>query len=223
MCIREWGWGLRVGHVGGSRVGVLDPPVHRVAEGKPHSGSAARAGEIVGGPGRIAAHQHLRRVAITATTGIWPPRRWQRRQRLVQHGDVIGGGVGTGATGAQQPGQRLPTGDLGAIEKRQQRVQAERLLPGRRRHLFVVGVIEDQGGIDVDMQPLPVTRGGAGDPRRGPGRCPGGVDSGKVRGVDPLDPSSSPTRPGQTDSSASFKAAHATTRATTSTKPGHTG
>ncbi len=79
---------------------------------------------------------------------------------------MITGGVGAGVTGAQQPGQSFPAGDLGAVQKRQQRVQAERFLPGRGRAVLVVGVIDDQGGIDVDVQP--VIAGGCGS--GGPGR-----------------------------------------------------
>jgi hypothetical protein len=41
---------------------------------------------------------------------------------------VVSGGVGARITRAQQPGQRLTTGDLGAVQKRQQRVMTEGFL-----------------------------------------------------------------------------------------------
>jgi hypothetical protein len=62
-----------------------------------------------------------------------------------------GGGVGAGVTGAQQPGQGFPAGDLRAIQKRQQRVVTIGFLPGRGSAGLVVGVIDDQGGVDVDV------------------------------------------------------------------------
>jgi hypothetical protein len=104
----------------------------------------------MGCPGSVAAHQHLRRIR-TALIRVGTPRRRQRRQRMVQDGDVVGGGVRPGAAAAQQSGQGFTPGDLGAVEEGQQRMVTEGLLPGRRRQLFVVGVINDQSGVDVDV------------------------------------------------------------------------
>ena len=59
------------------------------------------------------------------------------------------------------------TGRLGAVQKHQQRVMAERLLPGRGRVLLVVGVIDGDGGIDIEVQPLPGA-GGHRQPTCGP-------------------------------------------------------
>ena len=98
---------------------------------------------------------------------------------------MVGGGVGAGVAGAQQPGQGFPAGDLGAVQKRQQRMEAERLLPGRQPRLLVVGVIDDQGGIDVDVQP-PRSGGAAPAAHAAPARGPRRPDPGQVRGVDPL-------------------------------------
>ena len=99
---------------------------------------------------------------------------------------MVGGGVGAGVAGAQQPGQGFPAGDLGAVQERQQRVMTEGLLPGRRRPLFVVGVVDDQGGVDVDVQPATSGGGGSGRPGRRPRGGPGGPHPGQVRGVDAL-------------------------------------
>jgi hypothetical protein len=40
---------------------------------------------------------------------------------------VVRGGVRPGVPRAEQPGQRLPAGDVGTVEVGQQRVEAERL------------------------------------------------------------------------------------------------
>lgn len=73
--------------------GVLHPPIDGVAEGEPHPGSVAGVGEVVSGPGGIAAHQNLRPVGIIATTRVGSPRRGQRRQRLLQDDDGVTGGM----------------------------------------------------------------------------------------------------------------------------------
>ena len=118
--------------------------------------------------------------------GVGPPRRGQRRQRLRQDDDVVTGGVGAGVAGAQQPGQGLPAGDLRAVQKRQQRMKTERLLPGRCSAGLVVGVVDHQGGVDVDVQPATRCGGGSGAPGRRPrgGTCR--PHRRQVRGVDPL-------------------------------------
>jgi hypothetical protein len=40
---------------------------------------------------------------------------------------VVSGGIGTGVARAQQPGQSLPGGDVGAVQKHQQRMETKRL------------------------------------------------------------------------------------------------
>jgi hypothetical protein len=62
----------------------------------------------------------------------------------------------------------------------------EGLLPGRGGLLLVIGVIDGQGGIDIQVQPLPVSRGCPGGPRAGPGVGTRGADTGQMPGVDPL-------------------------------------
>jgi len=47
-------------------------------------------------------------------------------------------------------------------------------------------MIDDQRGVDVDVQPLPASRGGPCRPRRCSGDAPGRADPGQVCGVDPL-------------------------------------
>ncbi len=99
---------------------------------------------------------------------------------------MIGGGIGAGVAGAQQPGQGFPAGDLGAIQKRQQRMMPKGFLPGRRGAGLVVGVVDDQGGVDVDMQPVTLGGGAAGFPGRRPRPGPGRPHPRQVGSVDAL-------------------------------------
>jgi hypothetical protein len=64
---------------------------------------------------------------------------------------VIGCGVAAGIAGSQQPRQSFAGGDVGAVQKHQQRVEPERLLPGRGGVFLVVGVINGDGGIHIQM------------------------------------------------------------------------
>jgi hypothetical protein len=91
---------------------------------------------------------------------------------------VVGGGVRSGIARSEQPGQRFAAGDLGAVQKHQQRVMTPGLLPGRGRVLLVVGMVDGDGGIDIQMQPLARIRRGPGRPCRGPRVSPGRPDSG---------------------------------------------
>src|SRR4051812_23373204 len=68
-------------------------------------------------------------------------------QRLVEDGDVVGGGVGAGVTGSEDCGE----GFAGVVQEAQQRVVAEAALVGRRCLLFL-GVAGDQGGVEVQDQ-----------------------------------------------------------------------
>ena len=97
---------------------------------------------------------------------------------------MVGGGVGAGVAFAQQPSQRLAAGDLRAVQKRQQRVMPEGLLPRRRRLGLVVGMVDDQRGIDVDIQRLTTSGGGSSGPGHRPRRRPGATNLRQVRGVD---------------------------------------
>jgi hypothetical protein len=97
---------------------------------------------------------------------------------------VVSGGVGPGVAFAQQPGQSFPAGDLRAVQERQQRMVAEGLLPRRGRILLVVGMVDDQGGVDVDVQGLTRRGRGSGRPGRRPRHRAGGANLGQVRGVD---------------------------------------
>jgi len=63
---------------------------------------------------------------------------------------------------------------------------AERLLPGRRGAGFVVGVIDDQGRIEVDVQPVLISGGRSGVPGRRSRGGPRGPHRGQVGGVDAL-------------------------------------
>ena len=59
------------------------------------------------------------------------------------------------------------------------------LLPGRGRAFLVVGMVDGDGGIDIDMQPLTRRRRRPGRPRRRPGVRAGGSDTGQMCRVDP--------------------------------------
>jgi len=48
---------------------ILHAGIHGVAEGEPHPPRAARLGEVVGGAGRIAAHQNLLRAGVVGVGG----------------------------------------------------------------------------------------------------------------------------------------------------------
>ena len=119
---------------------------------------------------------------------MWPEGRRQRLQRPLQHDDVVGGGIGAGVARAQQPGQRFAAGDLGAVQEHQQRVVTPRLLPGRGRLLLIVGVIDGEGGIDIQVQPFPGRRCRPGRPGLLPRMSAGGPDTGQMlassRGID---------------------------------------
>jgi hypothetical protein len=128
--------------------GVLHAMIDRVTEGESDLVLAAGLGEGVGGPGRVRPHHNLGRLGIVRAAA---PIRRQRRRRLFQDGDVVGRSVAAGVACPQQSGQRLTAGDLGTILKRQQRVMPEGFLPGRGRVLLVVGVVDRQRGIDIDV------------------------------------------------------------------------
>jgi hypothetical protein len=118
--------------------------------------------------------------------GVGPPSRRQAGERLVEDGDVVCGGVGAGTTGAQQPRQGFAPGDLGAVQKGQQRVVTVGLLPGRGGLLLVIGVVDNQGGVDIDVQPVPGNGGGASVPGRRSSCCAGRTHPRQVRGIDPF-------------------------------------
>ncbi len=161
--------------------GVPDPGVDGKPEGESDPTIAARLGEAMGGPGRVAAHHH-RRSAVRA--GLRAPIGGQRGQRLLEDADVVCGGVGAGIALAQQSGQGFPAADLWAVQKRQQRMVAEGLLPRRGGVLLVVGMVDDQRGIDVDVERSATGGGGSGGPGRRPRGCSGVADLRQVGGVD---------------------------------------
>jgi hypothetical protein len=136
----------------------------------------------MGGAGGVGADQDLWCVRVIRPRAVV---RWQRLECLAQHRDVIGGGVTAGVARPQQPGQGLPGGDVGTIQKHQQRVKAKGVLPGRGRVLLVVGMVGGDGGIDIDVQPAIAGRGSPCRPGPLPGvrarrpdpRQPGGIDA----------------------------------------------
>jgi hypothetical protein len=46
-------------------------------------------------------------------------------------------------------------------------------------------MVDRDGGIDIEVQPIPSRRGGTGSPRAGPGLGAGGADPRQMPGVDP--------------------------------------
>ena len=63
---------------------------------------------------------------------------------------------------------------------------AEGLLPRRGRLGLVIGMVDDQGGVDVDVQRSVTGGGGSGRPGCRPRRRPSVTDLRQVRGVDAL-------------------------------------
>lgn len=75
-------------------------------------------------------------------------------QRLVEHGDVVGGGVRAGVAATQHTGEEL----AGVVTERHQRVIAEGPLE-RRRSLLLLAVADHDRGVEVDDQHVHVVAG----------------------------------------------------------------
>ena len=99
---------------------------------------------------------------------------------------MVGGGVAARVTGPQQPGQRLAPGDLAGDPKTPATGDARRSSSRSAPRSLVVGMVDDQRGVDVDMQPFARGRGGAGGPRRRPGRRAGSAHPRQMGRVDAL-------------------------------------
>ncbi len=162
--------------------GVLHAGIDGVPEREPHTGCWQAAANAWVAP---AESQRTSTRGGSGSPGTVRPI-GRPLERLLQDGDVVSGGVGAGVAGPEQPGQRLAAADLRSIEERQQGVMAESLLPGRCRVLLGIGMIDDQRGVDIDMQPFPGNRGGPGIPRLGSGRHPGSTHPRQVRRIDAL-------------------------------------
>jgi hypothetical protein len=74
--------------------------VDHCAQGESHPGSAPGRREPIGSAGRIRADRHLCGIGVF---GVGPITRRQRLQGLVQHRDVISGGIAAGIACSQQP------------------------------------------------------------------------------------------------------------------------
>lgn len=79
------------------------------------------------------------------------------RERLVEHRDVVGGGIGSGIAGPQPPGHRL----AGVGQEAQERVEAE-AAPVGRGSLILLRVRGDQRCVEVQDQPGQYTSPGPG-------------------------------------------------------------
>ena len=88
---------------------------------------------------------------------------WQLLQRGIEHLQVIGGGARAGIARAQQPGQRLS----GGVQIRQQWIEPEPMLVGRRR-VLLIGVGVDQHPVDIDDIKARIGPGRPGRRARGP-------------------------------------------------------
>jgi hypothetical protein len=73
----------------------------------------------------------------------------QLRQRVGEHPDVVGGVVGRGPAGAQQPGDRLAGAAGPVVEEGQQRMEPECALPGGGG-AFLLGVRQHDRGVQID-------------------------------------------------------------------------
>ena len=105
--------------------------------GQPPSRLGQPGQELMGAAAGVGADQHLA-----------PQVRRQLGQRQPRRLDVVGGGVRPGVPGPQHDGQRL-AGPAGAVVgERGQRVEPERLLPGRRG-LLLLRVRGHDRGVDV--------------------------------------------------------------------------
>jgi hypothetical protein len=123
---RQHGEGVENRLVGVEAHRILQPQGVHVVHERVHPGTA------------VPAHQHP-----AAVLGR------QLRQRVGEHPDVVGGVVGRGPAGAQQPRDRLagPAGPV--VEEGQQRVEAERALP-RRGGALLLRVRSHDRGVQVD-------------------------------------------------------------------------
>ena len=98
---RRW----RAWYAGWSSVGPMHVEVVQVgAQRELHAQSVRVLGEGPGGSGGVGAHEDLPVALGVGRDHV----RGQLGQRVIEHRDVVGGGVGAGVAGAQQPDQRLP-------------------------------------------------------------------------------------------------------------------
>ena len=93
----------------------------------------------------VGARQHF---PADSVAGI--PR--QLLQRLVQHGLVVGGGIGTGVAWAEQRGGGFAGAGGAVVDEREQRVKAPTALVGWGRVFLEVAVGVEQGRVQVDDQ-----------------------------------------------------------------------
>jgi hypothetical protein len=99
---------------------------------------------------------------------------------------VVRGSVRPGFARPQDPGQRFPTGDVGAVEVGQQRVEPEGFLP-RFRRVLLLAVRDGDRRVDVDHQPTSHIWARSGGPGTFP-RCRAHrLQAGEVFGIDPVE------------------------------------
>ena len=116
----------------------------------------AERGEAVRGPRRVGPHQEAGTIGVAS---FGPGHFWKCSEGHGEHTDVVGGGVRPRPAFAHDAGEPLARRDLGAIQEAQEWMKAERVLP-RSRGQFLVGMGDDDGGVDVQAQ-LAANRSGA--------------------------------------------------------------
>ena len=174
-------------HVGDDINDALDPRIYGESEGEPDTPLHTRCGERMGRARRIGAGQNTRTGpgldrGVEQRAGVF----WQRRDRQVQDGDVVRGGVRPSVPGTKQAGKCFASGEVGAVQEAQQRVESEGAFPSRGR-VLLLAVRDGDRGVEVQTQP-PTRRVEVGSRPGGPcpfprhrGGCP---DRGEVIGID---------------------------------------
>src|SRR5680860_1581381 len=111
---------------------LVDP--HAGREGALHLDNGSK--ELVGAPGRVGAHEDRSLLVLAHLLG-------ELIERIDEHADVIGGGVGAGVAGPKGARKGL------TAQVAEHRVEAEAALVGGGGALLV-GVGGEQGGVDVE-------------------------------------------------------------------------
>ena len=124
--------------------GVPDAGVDGESEGEPDPAIAAGLGELMGGPAVSERTTTIGPFAVSGSGRHAAGSEANAWSRTVMWSAAV---FDPAFPALSSPAKGLTAGDLGAVQKRQQRVMAEGLLPRRRRLGFVVGMVDDQGGV----------------------------------------------------------------------------
>jgi hypothetical protein len=104
--------------------------------------------EPFGAAGRVGPHDHVTGDQVDIVFGVVPggDLGGELDERSIQHGHVVGDGVGPGVAGTEQTGE----GFTGLIGKAEHRVEPEPAFVGGSCLLLVLRVDLDQGGVDIE-------------------------------------------------------------------------